>query len=97
MASSTYIDIEAVTDTEAVVIPDPLTVNSLIAHRENAPKLVAGVAAWTNSDMFKIPVCITVSQLEETVILTIFSLLESQKLNDGIVSTFQKQKYMQPY
>jgi hypothetical protein len=47
------IDVEGVSDTQAVVIPNPLTVNGLLAHRARAPKLVAGVAAWTSSDMFK--------------------------------------------
>jgi hypothetical protein len=47
------IDVEGVSNTQAIVIPDPLTVNGLSAHRAKAPKLVAGVAAWTSSDLFK--------------------------------------------
>jgi aromatic amino acid aminotransferase I len=51
------IDVEGVSNTQAIVIPNPLTVNGLLAHRARAPKLVAGVAAWTSSDMFKTLVC----------------------------------------
>jgi aromatic amino acid aminotransferase I / 2-aminoadipate transaminase len=47
------IDLEAVSDTQAIVILDPLTLNGLSAHRAKSPALVAGVAAWTTSDMFK--------------------------------------------
>jgi aromatic amino acid aminotransferase I len=57
------IDIESVSDTQATVIPNPLTVNGLLAHRARAPKLVAGVAAWTSSDMFKTRVCVEVQNL----------------------------------
>jgi aromatic amino acid aminotransferase I / 2-aminoadipate transaminase len=56
------IDLEGVSDTQAIVIPDPLTVNGLSAHRAKAPKLVAGVAAWTSSDMFKTLVCIRIPE-----------------------------------
>jgi aromatic amino acid aminotransferase I len=54
------IDLEAVSDTQAIAIQDPLTVNGLLAHRAKAPKLVAGVAAWSSSDMFKTLVCIKI-------------------------------------
>jgi aromatic amino acid aminotransferase I len=47
------IDIASTEDTQALITPDPLTVNGLTAHRANAPMLVAGVAAWTSSDLFK--------------------------------------------
>jgi aromatic amino acid aminotransferase I len=57
MGDPATIDIEGFSDTQAIVIPDPLTVNGLLARRANAPKLVAGVAAWTSSDMFKTLVC----------------------------------------
>jgi aromatic amino acid aminotransferase I / 2-aminoadipate transaminase len=57
MGHPAKIDVEGVSDTQAIVIPDPLTVNGLSAHRARAPKLVAGVAAWTSSDMFKTLVC----------------------------------------
>jgi hypothetical protein len=58
MAPPTAIDVEAVTDTEAFVIPDPLTVNGVSARRAKAGKLIAGVAAATSSDQFKTPVSI---------------------------------------
>ncbi|KAI9730605.1 MAG: Aromatic/aminoadipate aminotransferase 1 [Claussenomyces sp. TS43310] len=47
--------VEGVTDTEGIVIPNPLTVNDIAARRAGAPKLVAGTAAWTSSDLFKSP------------------------------------------
>lgn len=50
------INIGGVTDTEAIVLPSPLTVDSILARRAEAPKLVAGTAAWTSSDLFKTPV-----------------------------------------
>jgi aromatic amino acid aminotransferase I len=46
-------DIESVTDTEALVLPDPLTVNGVTSRRAKAGKLVAGTAAYTSSDFFK--------------------------------------------
>ncbi len=57
MAPPSAIGIEGVSDTQGLAIPDPLTVNGLSAHRAKAPKLVAGVAAWSSSDMFKTLVC----------------------------------------
>jgi hypothetical protein len=57
MGHPATIDVEGVSDTQAIVIFDPLTVNGVSAHRAKAPKLVAGVAAWTSSDMFKTLVC----------------------------------------
>jgi aromatic amino acid aminotransferase I / 2-aminoadipate transaminase len=51
--SAISIDIEAVTDTEAIVLPDPLTVNGVASRRAKAGKLVAGTAAYTSSDFFK--------------------------------------------
>lgn len=59
MVNPVNIDIEAISDTQGIVVPDPLTVNGLSAHRARAPKLVAGVAAWTSSDMFKVFVSVT--------------------------------------
>ncbi|KAF4628817.1 hypothetical protein G7Y89_g9336 [Cudoniella acicularis] len=53
MAPPTAIDIEGVTDTEAIVLPDPLTLNGVSARRAKAGKLVAGTAAFTSSDFFK--------------------------------------------
>jgi aromatic amino acid aminotransferase I len=56
MAPPSAIDIEAVRDTEAIVLPDPLTINGVPARRQKAGKLVAGTAAYTSSDFFKTPV-----------------------------------------
>ena len=56
MAPPSAIAIEAVGDTEAVVLPDPLTINGVSARRLKAGKLVAGTAAYTSSDFFKTPV-----------------------------------------
>ena len=51
--SAISISIEGVTDTQAVVLPGPLTVNTVTARRAKAGKLVAGTAAYTTSDFFK--------------------------------------------
>jgi aromatic amino acid aminotransferase I / 2-aminoadipate transaminase len=51
--SAISIGIEGVTDTEAIVLPDPLTVNGVASRRAKAGKLVAGTAAYTSSDFFK--------------------------------------------
>lgn len=56
MAPPSAIDIEAVRDTEAIVLPNPLTVNGVSARRLKSGKLVAGTAAYTSSDFFKAPV-----------------------------------------
>lgn len=53
MAPPTAVDIEAVTDTQAIVLPDPLTVNSVSARRAKAGPLNGGTAAFTSSDFFK--------------------------------------------
>ena len=53
--SAISISIEGVTDTQAVVLPGPLTVNTVTARRAKAGKLVAGTAAYTTSDFFKGP------------------------------------------
>ncbi|TVY13197.1 Aromatic amino acid aminotransferase [Lachnellula arida] len=53
MAPPTAIDIEGVTDTQAIVLPDPLTINGVSARRTKAGKFVAGTAAFTSSDQFK--------------------------------------------
>lgn len=45
-----------VTDTSAVPIPDPLTVNGIPAWREKMVQMPTGVAAACSSDMFKSPV-----------------------------------------
>lgn len=45
-----------VTDTSAVPVPDPLTVNGVPAWREKMAQMPTGVAASSSSDMFKSPV-----------------------------------------
>jgi aromatic amino acid aminotransferase I len=59
MAPPSAIDIEGVTDTQAVVLLNALTVNGVPARRAKAGKLVAGTAAYTSSDFFKGPVSIS--------------------------------------
>lgn len=58
MAPPTAIDInvEGVTDTQAIVMPDPLTMESVAGHRLKTPKMSGGVAAFACSDMWKTPV-----------------------------------------
>ncbi len=53
MAPPSAIDIAAFTDTEAIAIPVPLTVDGIAARRTKAGKLIAGTAAYTTSDFFK--------------------------------------------
>ena len=43
----------AVSDTEGIVIPELLTVNSVAGRRTNAGKLVAGTAASSDVELFK--------------------------------------------
>lgn len=61
MAPPSAIDIRGLTDTEAVIYPDPLTVSEVAERRAKAGKLIAGVAAGTSSDLFKSKVCATFS------------------------------------
>ena len=85
MAPPAAIDIEGVTDTEAIVIPDPLTVNGVSARRAKAGKLIAGTAAYTSSDFFKHQ-----ASQPSVVVLTLLTLLRhqvgSQRPKDGTVS-----------
>jgi aromatic amino acid aminotransferase I len=50
------VDLVGVTDTTAVPVPDPLTVNGIPAWRAKTAKMPTGVAAACSSDMFKSPV-----------------------------------------
>lgn len=50
------VDMRGVTDTTAVAVPDPLTVNGVPAWREKMGKMPTGIAAACSSDMFKSPV-----------------------------------------
>lgn len=62
MAPHVAVDVEGVSDTQGIVLPNPLTVNDITNRRVAAGKLVAGTAAFTSSDHFKKPV----SQVDET-------------------------------
>ncbi|KAL3419034.1 aromatic amino acid aminotransferase [Phlyctema vagabunda] len=55
MAPPSAIDIEpaGLSDTQSVIVIDPLTVNGVNARRAKAGRLVAGVAFSTSSDQFK--------------------------------------------
>ncbi|KAI9698444.1 MAG: Aromatic/aminoadipate aminotransferase 1 [Candelina mexicana] len=55
MAPPSAIEVEAISDTTAIVFPDPLTVNGVSSRRAKAGMLNGGVAASTNSDLFKSP------------------------------------------
>lgn len=44
------------TDTSAIPVPDPLTVNGVSAWRAKVAQIPTGVAAACSSDMFKSPV-----------------------------------------
>ncbi|KAJ5700883.1 Aromatic amino acid aminotransferase [Penicillium malachiteum] len=57
--SAMDIEIKAVTDTSAVAVPDPLTVNGIPAWREKVAKMPTGVAPECSSDMWKSPACYT--------------------------------------
>ena len=50
------VEVVGVTDTSAVPIPDPLTVNGVPAWRDKMANVPTGVAAPCSSDMFKSPV-----------------------------------------
>lgn len=47
------VKVEAVTDTSAVTLPDPLTIDAIQARRTAAGKLVAGTAAVADIELFK--------------------------------------------
>ncbi|KAK5173961.1 Aromatic/aminoadipate aminotransferase 1, partial [Cryomyces antarcticus] len=53
MAPPSAIEVEATSDTSAIVIPDPLTINGVPGRRAKSGRLIAGTAAPANSDMFK--------------------------------------------
>ncbi|KAI9720010.1 MAG: hypothetical protein M1812_003136 [Candelaria pacifica] len=55
MVPPSAIDVEAISDTTSIVFPDPLTVNGVSSRRAKAGMLNGGVAASTNSDLFKSP------------------------------------------
>lgn len=55
--SAVDVEMKGVTDTSAVSIPDPLTLNGVPGWREKMAKMPTGVAPACSSDMFKSPVC----------------------------------------
>ncbi|TKA78114.1 hypothetical protein B0A49_01798 [Cryomyces minteri] len=53
MAPPSAVEVEATSDTSAIVVPDPLTINGVPGRRAKSGRLIAGTAAPANSDMFK--------------------------------------------
>jgi len=51
MAPHADVHVEAVTDTEAITMPDPLSL--IAARRTKAGKMIAGTAAPSNPEIFK--------------------------------------------
>lgn len=51
--SAIDVDVQAIDDTTAVTIPNPLTLESVATRRAATGKLIAGVAAVANVDSFK--------------------------------------------
>lgn len=45
--------VEATTDTQGITIPDPLSLESVQTRRNKAGKLIAGVAATADIELFK--------------------------------------------
>jgi aromatic amino acid aminotransferase I len=56
MAPPSAMNIEAVTDTQAIAIPEALTPKGVHVRRAKSGRLIAGTAAHTTSDFFKSPV-----------------------------------------
>jgi len=55
--SAIEVAVEGTRDADAVVLPDPpLTAHGVSARRAKAGKLIAGTAAYSDSDFFKSPV-----------------------------------------
>jgi aromatic amino acid aminotransferase I len=48
--------VKAVTDTQAVTVPDPIVLDAILAHRTKSAPLRAGIAAPANIEIFKTPV-----------------------------------------
>jgi hypothetical protein len=51
--SAIDVDVQAIDDTTAITIPNPLTLEDVTARREATGKLIAGVAAVANVEQFK--------------------------------------------
>ena len=92
MAPPSAIDIRGLTDTESLIFPDPLTVNEVNERRAKGAKLVAGVAAGTSSDLFKIKVCLCLvprpSSIQHTINAADKKRAMANSRNDLIVSRF---------
>jgi aromatic amino acid aminotransferase I len=87
MAPPSAIDIRGLTDTEAVIYPDPLTVKEVAERRAKAGKLIAGVAAGTSSDLFKSKVRATSpSDHHQFTRLTVHTRVMANPPSDSIVS-----------
>lgn len=82
MVPPAAIEIEAIEDTEAITLPDPLTIDAVSARRAKAGKLVAGTASSASSDVFKgVVSIISLSEIRSDD----FRPAESPKRKDGIV------------
>ena len=51
--SAIDVDVQAIDDTTAITIPNPLTLEDVSARRAATGKLIAGVAAVANVEQFK--------------------------------------------
>jgi aromatic amino acid aminotransferase I len=51
--SAIDVDVQAIDDTTAITVPNPLTLDDVSARREATGKLIAGVAAVANVEQFK--------------------------------------------
>ena len=65
---------------------DAITINDILKRRAAAGKLVAGTAAYSDSDMFKAPVSNRPRGYVEWYLMRCPRSLESQWQKDGIVS-----------
>jgi aromatic amino acid aminotransferase I len=51
--SAIDVDVQAIDDTTAITVPNPLTLDSVSSRRAATGKLIAGVAAVANVEQFK--------------------------------------------
>ena len=58
MSPPSALDVEAVSDTQAVSFVERLNVDGVAARRNKAPPVATGVAAYATSEMFKSPVLV---------------------------------------
>lgn len=90
MSPPSAVDLQAVEDTEAFVLTEPLTVNGVPARRAKAGKLVAGTAAFTTSDFFKSSVSYTPSLNRSELIILDCGKTESQKMGPYVFYPLSK-------